>query len=164
MRNAIKALGKCAVYISAIVLGWLVLLIVLDVFLRNTFLVFIPGVFELTQVFLSVIVFLAIAYANDNKKHVVVDFLYNAMPRAGKLTFLIISSIFVLFIAAASGWFMLQFSLMQMSMVVHTPMLRVLLWPFSMVAALGMLLFCLSAIGQLVYTIKDREVLSLDTN
>jgi len=46
----------------------MLLLTIMDVFLRNAFLVFIPGVFELTRVMLAVIVLFALLHLLGGKR------------------------------------------------------------------------------------------------
>ena len=162
MRNVIKAINKCANYISAFVLACLMLLIVADIFLRNVFFFFIPGVFELTQILLSVIVFMAVAYAHDNKEHVVIDVVYDLLPRGGKWILSLLSSVVFLALNVVVGWYVLQFAIAQIGRGDHTSTLGVPLWPMSMLGALGMFLFCLSVIGDIIYIIKDKGVLTLD--
>jgi len=62
MRKVLKKIGACSRYIAAFTLAALLLLTVLDVFLSNAFLIFIPGVFGLTKVLLPIIVFFAAAH------------------------------------------------------------------------------------------------------
>ncbi|MCL2226189.1 MAG: TRAP transporter small permease [Oscillospiraceae bacterium] len=162
MRNTIKTINKFANLISAFLLAGLTLLIVANIFLRNVFFIFVPGVFELTQIFLSIIAFFAVAYAHDNKAHCVVEALYKVLPRAGKWFFSLVSSLFFLATACVVGGSVFHLAITQISNTDHTMALRIPLWPFSMLGALGILLFCLSLIGDLVYIIKDREVLTND--
>jgi TRAP-type C4-dicarboxylate transport system permease small subunit len=164
MKNTIKALNKYAMYFSACLAGAIMLLIVLDVFLRNSFMVFIPGVFELTQILLSLVVFMALAYANDNKEHIIFDAIYKRLPQGGKWVFSFIGSLIMLAAIIVIGSFILQLAITQAGQGYHTPILRIVLWPFTILGAFGMLLFCLSVIGDLILIIKDREVLSIDSN
>jgi len=164
MKNTIPALSKYAMYVSACLVGAVMFLIVLDVFLRNSFMVFIPGVFELTQILLSLIVFMALAYTNDKKQHIVVGALYKILPRAGKWIFSLIASLFTLIIIVIIGWFILQLAITQAGNGDHTPILRIVLWPFTILSVVGMLLFALSVVGDLIFILKDREVLPIDSN
>lgn|GEM_PF-947871 len=164
VRDTIRALNKCAVYFSAVLLGIMLLLIVLEIFLRNVFFVFIPGVFELTQVFLSVCFFMAVAYANDKREHVVTEVLYKRLPKSAKWILSLISSLLFLIITGVLGWFVLQFALGQFGTGEHTMRLSIALWPFAIFGTIGLLLLCLSVVTDLVCIIKDREVLSVDSN
>jgi len=160
MRNAIKALNKCAIYISALILCCLLLLITADVFFSNLFYVFIPGVFELTQLLTSMIVFLAIAYAYNNKKHVVSDVLCKVFPHSSKRIILSVSSsLLSLVTIGVVCRFILRLALGQISQGGSTMILNIPLWIASMIGALGMLLFALSVIGDLVLNIQNKEVL-----
>jgi len=164
MRNAIKSLNKSAIYISAFVLGFIMLLIVADVFLKNVFFLFIPGVFELTRVFLTIIVFMSIAYVHDNRANLVTDVIYNIVPRTGKWILSIISSLIFLKITCLMTWFILRFAITQISSGDHTSTLHIPLWLISILATIGMLLFSISVICDLVFILKNKEVLTFDTN
>ena len=162
MRNVIKRVSKSANYISGFVLAILMFLIVADIILRNTLFIFIPGVFELTQILLTMIVFFAVAYAHDNGEHVVIDVIYENMPRLGKWIFSLLSSMLYLGINAVLTWYVMQFGVAQIARGDYTSTLQVPLWPISMLGAVGMLLYCCSVIGDLIYIIKDRGVLTID--
>ena len=159
MRNAIKVVNKYAMYFSACLVGAIMFLIVLDVFLRNSFMVFIPGVFELTQILLSLLVFMSLAYTNDNKKHIAFDAIYKVLPRTGKWVFSLIRTLIMLIVIAFIAWFMRQLAIDQAD---RTPILHIMIWPATILGSAGMLMFFLSAVGDLILVIKDREVLSVD--
>jgi len=133
-----------------------------DIFLRNVFFVFLPGVFELMQLGLSLVVFLSVAHAQDNYEHVYIDVLYEALPRPGKRFFSFLSSILYLAVNGLLTYYVYSFAIAQISRGNHSATLEIPLWPISMIAAFGMFLYCLSVIGDLIYIIKDREVLTLD--
>jgi len=158
VRKVIKTANKFAIYISAIHMGCLLLLIVLDVFLRNTFMIFIPGVFELSRLLLSVSVLFALAYANDEKKHVVVELLYKALPRTCRRILSIISSLFFVAVTGVLSWFLVRLGILQYEEMLVTPALRIAVWVFTIICALGMLLLCLSAFCSLLYSERDGEV------
>ena len=164
MKNTIRALNKCAMNFSACLVGAIMLLIVLDVFLRNSFMVFIPGVFELTQILLSLIVFMALAHVNDNKDHIVFGGLYGRLSKGGKRFFSFVGSVIMLAIIVVIGFFIWQLAITQAGQGTHTPILRMVLWPFTALGSFGMFLFCLSVVGDLILVIKDKEVLSIDSN
>ena len=159
MKDTIKSLNKCAMYFSALLVGMIMLLIVLDVFLRNSFMVFIPGVFELTQILLSLVVFTALAYTNDKREHVVFAAIYKRLSDGGKRFFSLVSSIIMLAVVVVIGAFIFMIAFYQVGQGDHTPILRIVLWPFTLLGVFGMFMFFLSVIGDIVLTIKDREVL-----
>jgi len=164
MRKIIKKINKIAVHVSAFVLILMMFMVVADILLRNVFTLFIPGVFGLTQLFLSVIVFMSVAYAQDHYEHVYIDILYEAFPRTGKWVFSLISSILFLGINIVLTYYVLQFAIAQIDRGEYVSTLRFPLWPVSMIGAFGMFLFCLSVIGDIVYVVKDRGVLTLESS
>jgi len=135
---------------------------VIDLFLRNVFLVFIPGVFDFTQILLSLIIFMALAYAHE-KKQVVFDAIYNIFPQTLKWVFSLISSIFVLAIGIIIGRSLVQFAIVNLDQA-QTLTLRIPLAPITLLGAVGILLFCFSVVGDLIFIIKDRGVLRYDSN
>ena len=159
MRDAIKTANKCAVTLSAIVLGCLTLVLVLDIFLRNVFLVFIPGVFDFTQFFLPIAVFFALANVNDKKEYMVASALYKVFPNAGKWVLSLIGSLLVFVIGLIVTLVILLFAISSIDGGFYTLSLRVPLWISAMIVSAGMFLFCLSALSDVIFIIKDKGVL-----
>ena len=159
MKNPSKALSKCAMRLSACLVGAIMLLIVLDVFLRNSFMLFIPGVFELTQILLSLVAFMSLAYVNENREHIVFEGLYKRLPHGGKWFCSLVGSFIMLVAMVIIGFFIWQLALTQSVQGDHTPILRIVLWPFTVLGSFGILLFCLSILGDFISIIKNREVL-----
>jgi len=62
MRHVLKPIADYSIFAAAFTLAALLLLTVTDVFLSFAFLIFIPGVFVLTKVMLSAIVFFAVVH------------------------------------------------------------------------------------------------------
>ena len=158
MGDKIKSISKCSVYISAAALGILFLLIVLDFFLRNVFLVFIPGVFGFTQILLSICVFMALAYAYEQKRHIVIEAIYKLFPKAGKRFIYILSLLIFLAAVIKLSWFTLQFAISQMISGASTMTLSIPLWPVSIIAMAGLMLLGLSVLCDLISAFKNREV------
>jgi TRAP-type C4-dicarboxylate transport system permease small subunit len=158
MRTVVRKLNRCAIYVSAALLGIITVLIVLEIFLRNVFQVFIPGVFELTQLFLSAIVFLAIAYANDNPDHLDVSTFFERIPKIIRWLLSLIRSIIYLAIVAIAGWFILRLAISQIDTLESTMVLQIVLWPLTITGAVGMLLLLLSVIADMIGVLMDVEV------
>jgi len=62
MKNVIKSIGNYSLFAAAFTLAAMLLLTVLDVYLSYAFLLYIPGVFGLTKIMLSVIIFFAAVF------------------------------------------------------------------------------------------------------
>jgi TRAP-type C4-dicarboxylate transport system permease small subunit len=143
-------------YIAVFTLAALFFLAVLDIYLRHVFLVFIPGAFELTSLLLSLVVFFAVACAHAGAKHVSVDILYKILPRSGKWVLSLVRSIIYLAITLLIACFIIYFAITQFSQSDVTWALRVPLWIFSVLGAVGMLAYCLSIVGDLISIVRDR--------
>jgi len=137
---------------------------VTDIFLRNIFMIFLPGVFELTQFLLCMIVFCAAAYAQDNGAHVCIDVIYGVLPRVGKWVISLVSSIFFLAINIVMTYFVFQLALAQIERGDFTSSLEIPWWTVSMLASVGMFLFTLSVVCDLIFIIKDKGVLTIDAS
>jgi len=143
-------------YFAAIALALLLFLTVLDVFLSHAFLVFIPGVFEVSALLLSLMVFFGIACAHASYGRYYVGILYKALPRAGKRAVSIICSFLYLGIALVMTGCIVFFAIAQIRRGDHTMALQIPLGIVSTLGAVGMAMYCLSVAGSLVSAIKDR--------
>jgi len=120
MRIAIKKINYYSQFIAAFTLALLLFMTVVDVLLRNAFFIYLRGTYELTQILMSVIVFMAVGYSHDHKEHVVIDILYEHLPRAQKWVLSLISSLIFLAINATMTWVVFQFALRQLAQGDHT--------------------------------------------
>ena len=161
MRAVIKKINATAQYISCIALMFLMFMTVIDVFWRQLLGKSLSGVFELTPLCLTLIVFFAVAYANDHKEHVVIDVLYDALPRMGKKIFSYISTLICLAIVGLMCWQVLQYAIVLMGNGAATSSLKIPMWPVAMLATIGIFTYILSLIGDLILLIKGG-VLSND--
>ena len=128
---------------------WLVLplmfLTVVDVISRDSFNKPIPGVFELSEYMLCVIILLGAAYTQQVKGHVSVDFLTSRFPLKARRTIEVLTTLLSLFIVALVVWqgFVVGFEETGVS-----DMLRIPKAPFMiLVGAGGMLLWLELLIG-----------------
>src|SRR5690554_4641190 len=74
----------------------LMMLMVAEVIARRFFNNPIGGSYELVCILLTFIVFFATGYAHDHREHVVIDFLYDLLPRSGRRFISFLSSIIYL--------------------------------------------------------------------
>ena len=162
MRIAIKKINYYSQFIAAFTLGILLFMTVVDVFLRNAFFIYMRGTYEITQMLMSIIVFMAVGYSHDKKEHVVIDIVYEHLSHVKKWVLSLVSSLFFLAITSTMTWVVFQFALRQMDKGDHTSSLQIPMWPMAMLGAFGMFMFSLSVIGDMIFIIKDRGVLTLD--
>ena len=154
MQKAVKSINAKVQYVSGVALIVLMLMTVIDVFWRQLLGKSLSGVFELTPICLTLIVFFAVAYAHDNKEHVIIDVLYEALPRIGKKVFSYIATIINLVIVGLMVWFVLQYGIVLMSNGAATSTLKIPMWPFALCAAFGILCYFFSLICDIIFLIK----------
>ena len=128
---------------------WLVLplmfLTVVDVISRDSFNKPIPGVFELSEYMLCVIILLGAAYTQQVKGHVSVDFLTSRFPLKARRTIEVLTTLLSLFIVTLVVW---QGFVVGLGETGVSDMLRIPKAPFmALVGAGGMLLWLELLIG-----------------
>ena len=164
MRTVLRKINKAGAYIAAFFLCILLFLTAADVISRNVFNYIILGGFELTQMLLSMIIFMGAAYTQDCHEHVCIEIMYNAFPRAGKWFVSLLSTLIVLAMGFVATYYMYIFASTQIGRGEITMTLGLPLWPISVVATVGMAFFTLTVIVDLIFVIKDKGVLGLVTN
>lgn len=164
MRQTIKKINYFLNLFSSILLAVLMLMTVADVLVRKILGMFFAGTYELTLLLITVIVFLGFAYANDHKEHVVIDFLYELLPRVGKKVFSIIATILNLSVVSVMCFVVARQAVRLYESGAHTSSLKIPQWPFAIIGAIGLFGFILSIIGDLILIFKEGEVLACDTD
>jgi TRAP-type C4-dicarboxylate transport system permease small subunit len=135
------------------------ILTVVDIILRNVSDYFVPGAFELVYITVCIIVFASVAYANDKKGHVVIDFVYEKFSRKGKWVVSIFSSLVLLGISAVVTWQIYLFLLRQQAANDISSWFQIPMWTLAALGTIAMFLHCLSVIADLIWIIKDKGVL-----
>ena len=90
MTNIIRPVIRLGGYVAGVVLAAMMLLTVLDVFLRFVFNRPILGGMEITEYMMGVLSFLAISYCATEGRHVKVDLLVSRLKDKGQAIFAII--------------------------------------------------------------------------
>lgn len=80
----VSVLNRGASFFASVVLFMLMLLVSADVIGRYAFNTPVPGTFEIASVFLTIIIFLGIAYAQERKRHIFVDFFLSRLSERVK--------------------------------------------------------------------------------
>lgn len=154
VRKVIKKINSYSQYVSGAALVILMVLTVIDVVIRWVSTTRLPGVFELTPILLTFIVFFSVAYANDHKEHVVIDVLYDALPKMGKRIFSFISTIIYLAIVVLMTWVVFDYGIKLIPRNAVSSTLHIPLWPVIILGGIGMITYCLSVIGDLIFVVK----------
>ena len=162
VRKVIKKINYYLNYVSSFFLAFLMLMTVADVVSRKIFNSPIMGTYELTLLLITIVVYLGFAHANDFKEHVVIDVLYEVLPRAGKFIFSVISSLLNLALACTMCYAIYNYIFRLYASGGVTASLKIPLWPFAVVAVVGMAGLVLSIIGDFILIFVERKVLSND--
>jgi len=130
-------------YVSAVVIGLLMLLVTADVCGRYFFNNPIMGASELASFMMIVVVFPALAWAAITGKHVKVDLLVSRFPPRVQA---ILDSITML--AALGTYIVITWRSVLESMAVHnvTSLLRLPHAPFYWIMTVGLVVFCLTIV------------------
>ncbi len=163
MRSTIKRINYYVQYVAGFTLVGLMLLTVSDVVLRRFFNKPISGSYELTCVLLTFIVFFGVGYAQDFKEHVVIDLLYDLLPRKGRRIISYLSSILYLAMVLLITWVVFKYGIKLIDTHATTAILKIPHWPIVLVAVFGLISYALSVIGDLLL-LKDGGVLSHDND
>ena len=138
----------------------MMLLMVADVISRFIFKSSILGAFELTENFLVIVVMLALAITQVEKRHIRVDVLTNIMPRrmrdAVDAICMIVAAVFIGVCTHAQ--YAQTFAVKESG--IATTVLKIDLWPFNLCAAIGMTVFfiaiCVTGINDIVDMFKSE--------
>ena len=134
-------------YVAMVILGFMMLLTVADVFLRYVFNAPITGATELSEFLMVIVVFPALAWVAIDRSHIRVDLLISTWPRRVQL----IVEIFVLLLSLGTYCIIAWRALIESSAVLTTSSLLSLPHaPFYWVMTVGLIMLCLAIISLLV--------------
>ena len=147
--------------ISMIDVVFLMIMIVIDIITGNFLSNPIPGVYEVLQVFLSVLVFTSWCYAQSKHSHIHVTLFIMRFPTKLRFVCFGITS-FISTIAMAIGTYAVFLSMLSKKASGEcTGTLQIPYWPFDLIEFLSFavftLLLCRDSIRALV-SIKDKEM------
>jgi TRAP-type C4-dicarboxylate transport system permease small subunit len=140
--------------VGAFVMSGLMLLTVADVVLRYVFNAPILGSYELTEVAMVVIAFLAIPYAAAKRVNVRVDLLVGGLPKQMLARFDAVTCCLSIVITAILAWFTVPQAFYIKQVGVQTEMLRIHTYPFYFVIAFGFFLLFFVLIGNLIEILR----------
>jgi len=163
LRRKIKTFNYYMQFVSGFTLVTMMLLTVADVIMRGAFNKPILGVYELTCLFLTFIVFFAVGYAQDYKEHVVIDVLYDLLPLKGQRIISYLSSIMYLAMVTLVCWVVFKYGLSLIPTNATTAVLKIPHWPVVIFSSIGLVGYIFSIIGDLLF-LKEGGVLRNDTD
>ncbi|MBI3014259.1 MAG: TRAP transporter small permease subunit [Candidatus Tectomicrobia bacterium] len=148
--NLLSRLTKGLGYVAGIILMVLMGMTILDVAGRYLFDDPVPGVFELTQIMMSILVAFGLAYCGTRKGHVGVDIFFHRFPRPlQRISNLLtgVPSLVLLILIVVQTY---QHGLEVESNHTVSGILSIPLYPFIFVTALGMAFYALVILLDLV--------------
>ena len=150
----IHNLSRWFAYISTGVLGLMMLLTVVDVFLRYFFNSPITGTTEVTEFMMVIVVFPALAWCAVTRRHVQVDLLVSHLPPRVQTIIDSITLVLTLFTFIIITWH----SALEANDVYTTgSLLKLPHAPFYWVLTAGFALFCLSIVTLLIENFMKEE-------
>ena len=157
MRNGeriVHWLSEKMAILGTIVLVILMAMIVIDVFLRNTFNITIVGAVELVEMMMPLIGFLGIAWCALQGGHVVVDIVVSSLPEKAQRIFNVLNYVLGAVVTFLIGWYTLQQSIYAKQIRVVTVNLEIPKYPFMLVTAIGFFLMTLASLTLLINSMK----------
>jgi TRAP-type transport system small permease protein len=131
------AINRFLTHLSSIALAVLMFLTVADVFGRYLFNRPVPGTFELTEMLMVLIVFMALGLAQHHNEHISLDLAYNYFPERSKAVTDIIVEAVNLLIVAGITWQLSEYSVRMSEGNYTTAVLELPIRPFVVLAIAG---------------------------
>lgn len=150
MEKLIHLLSKGLLNVAQLILALMMFMVTFDVLGRWLFNSPIKGTVDFTELGLSMVIFLGLAYTHLQKEHITVDFIVEKFPN--KIQYMIESVINLLIsgLMALVAWSLFQNSQRLLSSNTITGDLGLPVYVFVILAAIGTVVFALTA---LLYTI-----------
>lgn len=137
-------------YIAAVMLGCMMILTVVDVFMRYVFNAPITGATEVSELMMVIVVFPALAWIALERSHIKVDLLLSRWPRQIRLFVEMITLLFALGTFAIITW---QSFLESGKVKEATSLLEVPESPFHWIMTLGFAMLCLAIITLIIQNV-----------
>ena len=114
----------------------------------------IPGTFELTEFMLAVAVLTAIGYTQVKREHISIDLVINKFPPRVRAIIDTITDFMSLVIFILVTWQTVKYA--RLLYVSHdvSAVLRLPVYPFLIVAAVGCFVFCLAMLSTFIHSLK----------
>lgn len=145
--SILNFLSRLFGYISAVMLGCMMMLTVVDVFMRYVFNAPLTGATEISELMMVIVVFPALAWISLERSHIKVDLLLNKLPRRTQLFFENVT----LLLALGTYMIITWHSFLESKEVENTTsLLEVPESPFHWIMTLGFVMFCLAIISLVI--------------
>lgn len=139
--------------VSMVVLLCMMFLVVGNVLGRFFFSTPIPGTFELTRIFLAIIVMTALGYGQLNKVYISITFFFSRLPGLLQKIIHLFNQLLSLVLFSLVFWQMMNLAKRISAAGEYTSVLRMPMHPWIIIAAIGVLFLCLALLWDLVLAI-----------
>ncbi|MCF6096338.1 TRAP transporter small permease [Thermovorax subterraneus] len=143
-------------YIGIAVMLFIMTITVIDITGRYFFNRPLAGTIELTELSLVVIVYLTIGYAEHFKEHVVIDTIYNLMPKSVQKFMYVLGSFISLVTAVLLSYYLYLYAGKVVAGGYKTGVLGIRYYPVIYVASVGAACYALAIISNLCEFIKKE--------
>jgi TRAP-type transport system small permease protein len=157
LERGIRWLSLALAAVAAVVLAFMMFLMVTDVFCRYMLNRPILGAFEITEFMMMILVFFAIAHAQGKKAHISVDVLVLKLSNRTQQIFRAIGSLLGLGLFSLMTWQIVLHALRVYRAHQRSIDLGLPVFPFTLMAALGTAIFCLTLIVSAVRSAAGKE-------
>jgi len=113
----------------------------------------IPGTFELTEFMLAVVVLTSIGYAQVKGAHISIDMLVTKFPWRTQAIIESITNFLSMVMFALVTWQSIRYAQLLFSSHDVSGVLRIPVYPFLIIAAIGSLMFCLAMLSSFVQSL-----------
>ncbi|MCL2579265.1 MAG: TRAP transporter small permease [Oscillospiraceae bacterium] len=159
MRKLVEKLNHFLHYLSAFFILALMFMTLAEIVMRRFLNMPLAGTFELTMMFLSLAVFFGCGFAQQNGMHVVIDFLYERLPRRWRRVLSVLSTVLFAAISVLMFWTVFQDAIRRVGTGDVTSTLQLPFYPFVFASALGLLGLLLAVLCTLYYVVVEKGVL-----
>lgn len=158
MKRISLIINQLLTHLGSIALALLMFLTVADVFGRYFLNYPVPGTFELTEMLMVPIVFLALGLAQHHSEHISLDLAYNYFPARMKAGTDVLVEVVNLMVVGAVTWQLYEYSARMSEGNYTTAVLQLPIHPFVILAIAGTASYMLAVICDLGKSIrKFRE-------
>ena len=157
LERRIRWLSRAFAAVAAAVLASMMFLMITDVFCRYVLNRPILGAFEITEFMMVMLVFFSIGYAQQKKAHISVDVLVLKLPRRTQQIFQAIGSFLGLGLFSLMTWQIVLHALRVYRAHQRSIDLGLPVFPFTLMAALGAAIFCLTLMVSAIHSAAGKE-------
>ncbi len=143
--------------IAAAFLAFVTVLTFVSVVLRYVFSWSIPDSYDLSRNFLGILIFWGIAVTSYRGEHITVDLLYGVVPPGAKRALDLLGSLFTLGCLGVFAWAMAGKVIDTRSNHEETYDLHLAVWPFYLLAWLGLALSLVLLLVRVIRLLRGRQ-------